>query len=379
VVRAVVWGIWGAPLWAHAQGGTNTPAPPGPPAPPADPSAPRPRVTFGSGSTAIALLLPPQDGPFGRASASLLAGVMAGHTRDGEGVKVEVFEVEDQADQLALVYGELQDRRFALALGPLTRNGTTALLELGGVAVPTLALNLPERDLPVPPRIAFFGLATETESRQAASQAFTQVLDRAGTRRPRAAGIMVASPLARRSVQAFRDAWVELGGNFSGVVEFTGPRPSRDLRARLGTPAPDVVFLAMGAEQARVLRSAVGAETAVWSTSLASIGNTAQLRLPELDGLRLLEMPWQVEPDNPAVMSYPKAPAGFNVEMQRLYALGIDAFRIGRQMVSSPGPFQLDGVTGRLRFDPQASPRIDRTAVPSEYRNGVPVAIQTPQ
>jgi len=304
--------------------------------------------------------------------------VTAGHARDGEGVMVEVFEVEDQADQLALVYGELEDRRFSIALGPLTRNGTTALIELGGVAVPTLALNLPERDLPVPPRIAFFGLAIETESRQAAGLAFEQVLQRAGARRPRAAAIMVASPLARRSVQAFRDGWVELGGDFRGVVEFTGPRPSRDLRARLGTPAPDVVFLAMGAEQARVLRGALGTDAVVWSTSLASIGNTAQLRLPELDGMRLLEMPWQVEPDNPAVMSYPKAPAGFNVEMQRLYALGIDAFRIGRQMVASPGPFRLDGVTGRLRFDPQASPRVDRIAVPSEYRSGAPVSIQPP-
>lgn len=335
-------------------------------------------MRFGRGDIAVALLVPRQDGPFGRAAASLLAGVMAAHARDGEGVAVEAFEVDDQADQLALAYGELVERRFALVLGPLTRNGATALLELGGVGVPTLALNLPESDLPVPSRVVFFGLATEAESRQAASQAYAQVLERAGSRRPRAATVVVASPLARRAAQAFNDAWVQLGGEMRGTVEFVGPRPSRDLRARLGSPAPDVVFLAMGAEQARVLRHAVGADTAVWSTSLASIGNASQLRLPELDGMRVLEMPWQVEPDNPAVMAYPKAPSGFNVEMQRLYALGIDAFRVARQLLGGTGAFQLDGVTGRLRFDPQGPPRVERLAVPSEYRNGVPVALGTP-
>ncbi len=183
---------------------------------------------------------------------------------------------------------------------------------------------------------------------------------------------------ARRGAQAFRDAWLGLGGEMREVVEFSGPRPPRDLRARLGTPAPDVAFLAMGAEQARVLRGALGAGTAVWSTSLASIGNTAQLRLPELDGMRVLEMPWLLEPDNPAVMAYPKAPAGFNVEMQRLYALGVDAFRIGRLIVAGDTAFELDGVTGRLRFDRGASPRVERAALPADYRGGVPVPSGTP-
>jgi outer membrane PBP1 activator LpoA protein len=74
-------------------------------------------------------------------------------------------------------------------------------------------------------------------------------------------------------------------------------------------------------------------------------------------------------------LAYAKAPAGFNVEMQRLYALGIDAFRVGRQLLGGSAAFELDGVIGRLRYDPQASPRIERQAVTAEYRNGTPVAL----
>jgi outer membrane PBP1 activator LpoA protein len=332
-------------------------------------------VRLGKADPTIALLLPRQDGPFGRAGTSLMAGVAAAHARDGGDLALEAIEVDDQADELALVFAELRDRNFALVLGPLTRNGAAALVQLGSVGILTLALNLPEVDVPVASRIAFMSLGTEAESRQAATLAHAQAAARAGGRRPRAVAIVVASPLARRSAQSFRSTWLGLGGEMREVLEFAGPRPPRDLRARLGSPAPDVVFLAMGAEQARVLRSALGEKTAVWSTSLASIGNTAQLRLPELDGMKLLEMPWQVEPDNPAVMAYAKAPAGFNVEMQRLYALGIDAFRVGRQLMAGSAAFDLDGVTGRLHYDPLASPRVERQAVTAEYRNGAPVAV----
>jgi outer membrane PBP1 activator LpoA protein len=116
----------------------------------------------------------------------------------------------------------------------------------------------------------------------------------------------------------------------------------------------------------------------VWSTSLASIGNASQLRLPELDGMKVLEMPWLLEADSPAVMAYPKVPAGFNVEMQRLYAFGIDAFRIGRQLLAGDTVFELDGVTGRLRYDRAVAPRVERVALQAEYRNGAPVPASAP-
>jgi len=117
---------------------------------------------------------------------------------------------------------------------------------------------------------------------------------------------------------------------------------------------------------------------AVWSTSLASIGNLPTLALPELDGLRVLEMPWLVDPDNASVKAYAKAPASFNIEMQRLYALGIDAFRVGRQMIAGDAAFELDGVTGRLAFDRTVSPRVERVALPAEYRNGRPAPLVAP-
>lgn len=374
-------GSVGLPLSVAAQGRANEAAPAAPPWPVADPGAlraPRAPVRFGDGDTLLGLLLPRQDGPFARAAEALLAGVRAAHARDGAGVVVEVIEVDDQADEIALAMAQLRERNAALVLGPITRNGATALVELGAVGLPTLALNVPEGNAPLPARLSFFGLAIETEARQVASLAFAQTLPKTGARPPRAVGVTVAAPLARRGAQAFREAWLGFGGAMDELVEFSGPRPSRDLRARLGQPVPDVVFLSMGAEQARVLRSALGADTVVWGTSLASIGHGAMLRLPELDGMRVLDMPWLVEPDNPAVMAYSKGPSGFGIEMQRLYAFGIDAFRVGRLLLADAHAFELDGVTGLLRYNRLVGRRVDRAATLAEYRNGAPVIAAPP-
>jgi outer membrane PBP1 activator LpoA protein len=372
LVRALVWGSVSAPLSALAQSAAN--------APPQTESADSPaRVRFGEGGTTVALLLPRQDGPFGRASSSLLAGVRAAHARDGSGIVVEVLELDDQADELALALAGLRERGAAFVIGPVTRNGVTALADLGSLGIPTLALNLPEGSPVTPAQLAFFGLAIETEVRQVIDFAFEGAVARIGSGRPpRAAVVSVATPLGRRAAQAFRAGWTARGGQVAEPIEFSGPRPSGELRARLAAWAPDVAFLAMNAEQSAVLRRAFPAQTTVWATSLASIGNVAGLRLPELDGMRVLEMPWLAEPDNVAVMAYPKAPSGFNVEMQRLYALGIDAFRIARQMLAGDAAFELDGVTGRLRFDRQQAPRVERTALQTEYRDGTPRLLAQP-
>jgi outer membrane PBP1 activator LpoA protein len=58
--------------------------------------------------------------------------------------------------------------------------------------------------------------------------------------------------------------------------------------------------------------------------------------------------------------------------MQRLYALGIDAFRIARELALRPnGAFELDGVTGRLSVDMGAgSPVFRRVETGTVYRDG---------
>jgi uncharacterized protein len=85
-------------------------------------------------------------------------------------------------------------------------------------------------------------------------------------------------------------------------------------------------------------------------------------------------MPWQIQADNIAVMAYPRASATLStLEQQRLYALGIDTYRIIRELVGQRGKFEIDGVTGRLKLDLTQSQRVERTGLVAEFRRGQPV------
>jgi outer membrane PBP1 activator LpoA protein len=335
-------------------------------------------MRFGSGPATIALIIPPRGGAFERVANSVVAGVRASHSRDGDGVVVEIIETDTDHQALGRVFVDLRERGVSMALGPLTRDGVNSLITLDRApGVPTLALNLPDGELPAPPQTMFFGVSNEAESRQAAAIAFAQAHGTNGKRAPRAVSVGAASRLAQRSAKAFRDEWAQRGGEIDEPIEFDPKGSSQAFRDAIRDGNPDVVFLALNPEQARSARRLLGPRVRLWSSSMASIGQTKLLRLPELDGMRLLDMPWQVEPDHLAVMAYAKAPANYTVEMQRLYALGIDAFRIARQIMAGGAAFELDGVTGHLSYDPTVGTRVERRPVIAEYRDGVLVAVRS--
>ncbi|HWJ95778.1 MAG TPA: penicillin-binding protein activator, partial [Telluria sp.] len=135
---------------------------------------------------------------------------------------------------------------------------------------------------------------------------------------------------------------------------------------------PGLILAALDAEELRQVRTALGTTTPCYAASPANPGRGKGIQVAELDGVRLLDLPWEVQPDHPAVMLYPRWLAdGHTLEMDRLYALGIDAFRVARQLALQPdAPFELDGVTGQLSGTAGAQPSFRRLEVPAVYRDG---------
>jgi outer membrane PBP1 activator LpoA protein len=64
-------------------------------------------------------------------------------------------------------------------------------------------------------------------------------------------------------------------------------------------------------------------------------------------------------------------------DMERLYALGIDAYRVAREIARHDASrFHLDGVTGRLTVSfGQGEARFERIEQPAVYKNGVPLPV----
>ena len=88
----------------------------------------------------------------------------------------------------------------------------------------------------------------------------------------------------------------------------------------------------------------------------------------ELNGVTFLDMPWLLLPDHPAVLSYAR-PEQANMEFQRFYALGIDAYRIAQWLANPRDDFApLDGVTGTISMDRER--RLQREPVAAQFAQG---------
>ena len=150
------------------------------------------------------------------------------------------------------------------------------------------------------------------------------------------------------------------------------------LRAQVDAAQPSLLFTALDASQVGQVRGAVGTDLPCYGTSSVNPGTAPGVAMTNLDGLRLLDLPWEVQPAHQAVMVYPRwNSAARTLDMDRLYALGIDAFRVAREIALRPGAdFQLDGVTGQLSVSFGRGPaRFERVQPAAVYEGGVFTAV----
>jgi outer membrane PBP1 activator LpoA protein len=350
----------------------------------------------------MGLLLPLRSETLGAAADALRAGFMAAWERDRDNIFITVLETGDVPQDILSSYARaLQDED--IIVGPLSRSAVATVAGSPLVSKPTVVLNYPEGHglpgaAPLPDNILAMGLSIEEEARQAALWAAAE--------NPNSSALILttSTPWQRRVAAAFANQWQRLGFAVR-LVELSAPDGYLSdpelvqLRARLRQDMPGLLFSAMGADQTRQLRAALGSPVTteptnpIFSTAdalppppaapteqfsgLQIYGTSALNPGQELDGVRLLDLPWQIQRDHPAVMVYPHPVQAGSPDMERLYALGIDAYRVAREIARHPaGRFHLDGVTGRLTIDfgrgPASFERIEPTAV---YKNGVPQVV----
>lgn len=369
--------IPGAPVPAPSPAPSTTPSPAGPPQAGAatTPAAPLPGVGAGT----VALVLPAQNTVFARAAEAVRLGFFAAHAATGSKAPIQVIEIGENPQEMFTALASARDRGVRVAVGPLTRTLTNALVESGRVAMPTVTLNIPEWEGGVPPTVIAFGLSVEQEARRLVRAALGEFvgLRPGATTRPRFLIVSGTSALARRVAAAYRDALAEAGER-ANIVEPVFDGPGLESLAAQTAPAVspyEAGFLALDAREAALARPRLPRDLMLFATSQINIGDAEGAALAhDLSGVRFADMPWLLEPDHPAVMVYARPEMPLSAELQRLYALGIDAYRIVQiWMQGNFDPaaiFELDGVTGLLRVDRRRSARVDRLPTFAVFRNG---------
>ncbi|GIZ50705.1 penicillin-binding protein activator [Noviherbaspirillum aridicola] len=339
----------------------------------------------------IALLLPTQSEALRTAAEMVRAGFQAGFERDPHGVDVQLVETGD-APQDVLTGFNAASIEHDIVVGPLSRTGVTAVAQSASLQRPTIALNTPDANasgdvpLALPAQMLPIGLSVEDEARQVAGWAASQ--------HPRARALIVFTGTAwqRRAARAFEQQWQQLGRE-SEPVElqssdgFVNARALLQMKPQLEQQpeVPVLIFAALDARQARQVRALMGPELPLYGTSQLNSSPPPQLQaatpgMPDMDGVRLVEIPWLLQPDHPAVMAYPVLPplpnALRSADLERLYALGIDAYRVAHEIAMQRRSFELDGVTGKLAVSLDAAgARFSRSADRAVYRNGAVVPL----
>jgi outer membrane PBP1 activator LpoA protein len=305
-------------------------------------------------------------------------------------LRVTVLETGDAAQDVLSGY------RAALlnsdiVVGPLSRSGVAAVAQSGAVIKPTIALAQAEAqddiEIVLPPKMLVMGLSIEEQARQVADAARADGLS--------GKAFVVSADIGwqRRAAKALAARWSRRGRE-AELMELTGSGRHLDAKAimqlkkRIQTEKPAVLFAALDAEQARQMREAIGQAIPLYGTAQLNPWTLQDWapaeRIPELNGARLVDMPWQLQPDHPAVMVYPRLAANpdhkRSVDMERLYALGIDAYRVAREIASNRTQFEIDGVTGKLIVTfGRGAARFERVEPTAIYRDGAVVPLVGPR
>jgi len=339
---------------------TDVPATSGAPAtapqPPTAPAVPDPY-----GVPHIALLLPLNSATFGRPAEAVRNGFLAAaKVQASEPLPLRVYAVGDDPGQIVASYATALAGGARLVVGPLTRNGVTAIAS-NPVPVPTLALNVPNAGTPVPINLYMLSLRAEAEAQQVAQLAFQD-----GWRK--AISVSAANALMQRIHRAFVDEFTRLGGALVAEYAFTSdPAGLARIKEGAGLGVADMAFLALDFPQARLARPYLD-PLALYATSQVNPGAAGPLAGFDLAGVRFLDMPWLLQPEHPAVMIYPRALSQEGADRERLYALGIDAFRIAGALLAGNASTEIDGVTGRINLGPDQ--QFARSLTPAQFNQG---------
>ena len=322
----------------------------------------------------IALILPLKSEAFGNAAELARQGFLAAAGHQGNpSLPIKTYATTEQVDEILSAYQLALAAGAQVVVGPLTRDGVSALTRSGMVRVPTLALNLPDDFTALPANLFTLSLNVENEAQQAASLAAQ------GDRR-KALIITTDTPLSQRMQQAFADAWQKLGGVILRQLVYTSnPEGLQTLRQAVTISGADTIFLALDARRARLVRPYLDANANIYATSQIFSGNTQGPLNFDLNGIRFVDMPWVLQSDHPAVMIYPRPNSPVIVDLERLYALGIDAYRITQDLLNArPGlGYTLDGVTGQITLN--AENQFVRELLPAMFYQGQAVVLYEPK
>lgn len=348
----------------------------------------------------IALLLPVSGrlAPYGKA---IRDGFFAAYYQArGNNADTPAIRLYDSADaSMAELYQRAVRDGSQMIIGPLQKAQVSAMVASQGetMAVPTLALNQIEGQR-FPSGLYQFALNPEDEARQLADITHTKGYQRA----------LIITPegsWGNKVAESFASRWQELGGDIVGSTAFDGQqnnyskqikqvlqidrsqrrlqrlqqiigvRPQYEPYRRTDT---DFIFLAARPNEGRAVKPLLAYHYAgdipVYATSHIYQGDINPGRDQDINGVHFLDIPW-VFNDESEIRRTIDQQLPNSGRYQRMYALGVDSFRLHLRLSQLGGGAQVFGETGTLHLNPLR--QVERRLPLAEIRDGKATVVPT--
>ncbi|HEU4622214.1 MAG TPA: penicillin-binding protein activator [Burkholderiaceae bacterium] len=340
--------------------------------PNASPSTAITRAPSANPQGPIALVLPTRSTDFARAAEAVRAGVTAARDALSPQRELRVFESDGSRPSTLEAYRAANTANAAAIIGPLTRSEVQWVGAELKPTVPTIALNTFDG---VPPNNFYtLSLAVDNEARQIALVAYEEARANDPAQTPTALVVTTASPLHKRAAQNFAEAFSAAGGRVLEMLEAPSEGPIV-VAPRIQSAQPSLVFVALPPARAGALNAALRTVPMYGTSSLNAVGE--RLAMIDLEGVRLVDAPWLLVHNDSELARFarPDVQVRYTPEIERLYALGVDALRLALELSAGRNAIELSGATGTLSV---MGPRVERRARTATVRNGEAVPDERP-
>lgn len=372
-----------------------------------DQSALRSTATAAS-KTKIAVLMPNADNPLNVFAQAIVKGIRAENKQLS--TPYEIILLPRKIGQSTLSH--LQDASLmgaSVAIGPITRDDVNEISELPFLPLPVVSLNLPEDDVKSPELLMNFSLSLEEEAKQVASMAI-QSLAKENKDSLNIVLFEGASPINQRVANTFEQALAEESisitripitkelltlpklyevKNFSSLTLGTKSLPdtaegyenakqyNENLTqsfSKLGSSSYSAVFLVTDARTAALIKPRLPRDTRVWGTSMINPGNPEQSVIAslafDLQNTGFVDAPLILRYNNQDFKaSFGETPPN-SLIARRLFAFGVDAYRLARLWMRWQPEITMAGTTGSLSFKKSVSANVSRIAQPAVFYHG---------
>jgi len=348
----------------------------------------------------IALLLP-LSGPYKKSALAIKNGFLAAsYNKKSDTKKPEIMVLDTNEQSIVNVYKQAITSGADFIVGPLIKEDLERLAKFTKISTPVLALNtLPEHNLHT--NLLFqFGLPPEVESRA--------IVDKARDNHHKNALFIVQNnDLGKRMLHSISNDWQAIGGRIVNVINFNSTTDlNKILQTTLGIEDSnnrakdltslgikfnfeprrrqdlDCIFLVTNATNARQIKPLLNFYYAgripVYATSNIYTGTPNPSLDRDLDGIQFCDIPWMLDSSIASRSIYQSIKNLWKenfAQYSRLYALGIDAYKLSIQMpqLLTMPEVGISGMTGMLKINNNNI--ISRKLMWGTFENGLAIVL----